>query len=261
MGEVDRRDFLKGAGLVGATAVAPSEANALAPRDGSVMAREPTKRLPDAVGMLYDSALCIGCKACVAACKSANEMPPETPPSLLAWNEHTWDTAEDLSGRTLNVIKVYRNGTAEGRTARSTASPSSSGIACTASIPPACRCVRSPRCARIRSPASSLNDPDACIGCRYCVYACPFGVPQYRFQQPVRQDQQVPDVQSSAEAGQDSGLLRRLPDRRVAVRQGHRLAARRSSGASPPRPAAPTPSRAAASATIVRPTRRRSRPT
>ena len=27
-------------------------------------------------------------------------------------------------------------------------------------------------------------DPDACIGCRYCVYACPFGVPQYDFNNP-----------------------------------------------------------------------------
>ncbi len=29
--------------------------------------------------MLYDSTLCIGCKACVAACKAANDMPPDIP--------------------------------------------------------------------------------------------------------------------------------------------------------------------------------------
>ena len=184
MGEVDRRDFLKGAGLVGATAVAPSEANALAPRDGSVMAREPTKRLPEAVGMLYDSALCIGCKACVAACKSANEMPPETPPSLLAWNAHTWDTAEDLSGRTLNVIKVHRNGTAEQK------DHEIDGFAfvkrhCLHCVDPSCVSV-CPVAAMRKDPVTGVvtNDPDACIGCRYCVYACPFGVPQYDFNNP-----------------------------------------------------------------------------
>ena len=78
------------------------------------------------------------------------------------------------------------------------------------------------------------NDPDACIGCRYCVYACPFGVPQYRVHEPatasINKCEMCKHLQSE---GQDPGLLRRLPDRRLAVRQAHRPAARRSSGASP----------------------------
>src|ERR1039458_10312751 len=106
MSEVDRRDFLRGAGFATAAAVAPSPASAAS-------ARPPKQISPQAVGMLYDSTLCIGCKACVAACKEANKMPAEVPATLTGWNENTWDSAEDLSGRTLNVIKVYRNGTAE----------------------------------------------------------------------------------------------------------------------------------------------------
>ena len=31
-----------------------------------------------AVGLLYDASICIGCKACVAACAEANDTPPDT---------------------------------------------------------------------------------------------------------------------------------------------------------------------------------------
>ena len=53
-----RRDFLKGvlAGGAVATAAAVSE---------PATARETKKRPPDALGLLYDATLCVGCKACV----------------------------------------------------------------------------------------------------------------------------------------------------------------------------------------------------
>lgn len=175
MTEVDRRDFLRGAGLAAATAV-PAEAAGIA---------RPAKQMPPrAVGMLYDSTLCIGCKACVAACKAANNMPAEIPASLSAWNENTWDSAEDLSGRTLNVIKVYRNGTAEQKD-RETDGFAFVKRHCLHCVDPSCVSV-CPVGAMQKDPASGVvtNDPDACIGCRYCVYACPFGVPQYDLDNP-----------------------------------------------------------------------------
>jgi Fe-S-cluster-containing dehydrogenase component len=177
MGEVDRRNFLKGAGLAGATAVAPNGASA-------GIAREPRERLPQAVGMLYDSTLCIGCKACVAACKAANEMPVEVPPTLSAWNESTWDSAEDLSGRTLSVIKVYRDGTGEVKD-RETDGYAFVKRHCLHCVDPSCVSV-CPVSAMRKDPVSGVvtYDADACIGCRYCVYACPFGVPQYDFNNP-----------------------------------------------------------------------------
>jgi Fe-S-cluster-containing dehydrogenase component len=177
MGEVDRRNFLKGAGLAGATAVAPSEASA-------AIARPPRERLPQAVGMLVDSTLCIGCKACVAACKTANEMPAEVAPALTSWDLNTWDAAEDLSGRTLSIIKLYRNGTAEQKD-RETDGFAFLKRHCLHCVDPSCVSV-CPVSAMRKDPQTGVvtYDPDACIGCRYCVYACPFGVPQYDFSHP-----------------------------------------------------------------------------
>ena len=211
--------------------------------------------------MLYDLALCIGCKACVAACKSANEMPPETPPSLLAWNEHTWDTAEDLSGRTLNVIKVHRNGTAEQKDREI------DGFAfvkrhCLHCVDPSCVSV-CPVAAMRKDPVTGVvtHDPDACIGCRYCVYACPFGVPQYDFNNPfgkiakcqfcnhLQKQGKIPACCDVCPTG--ASLFGKVTDSSQEIERAPRRRARQRLRSS----------RAAGSATIVRPTRRRSRPT
>ena len=65
---MDRRDFFK-LSLAGGAALAAGSSPA--------EARETHTISPDALGLLYDATLCIGCKACVSACKEANEMPPE----------------------------------------------------------------------------------------------------------------------------------------------------------------------------------------
>ena len=78
---VDRRAFLTksfgGAAAAGAT-MACGEAEAFS------LARPTREFLPDAVGLLYDSTLCVGCKACVSACKAANNAPAVTPKTLAA---------------------------------------------------------------------------------------------------------------------------------------------------------------------------------
>ncbi|MFZ5512867.1 MAG: hydrogenase 2 operon protein HybA [Pseudomonadota bacterium] len=172
---MDRRKFFKSA-AAGAAALAAGAATCPA------RARE-NKQLPtEAVGLLFDSTLCVGCKACVAACKEANGMPPE-----FSTQEQLWDTPLDLSGKTLNVIKVYRDGEAKVKDAEA------GGYAfvkksCLHCVDPSCVSA-CPVSAMTKDPKTGVvsYDKDACIGCRYCVAACPFGVPRFTYDQAVPQ--------------------------------------------------------------------------
>ncbi|CAA6605411.1 hydrogenase 2 4Fe-4S ferredoxin-type component [Rhodospirillaceae bacterium LM-1] len=168
---LDRRNFMKAA--LGGTAAA-TVAVALPPN--KAQARDNKSMPPKAVGLLFDSTLCIGCKACVNSCKDANGMPAEfsTPDKL-------WDTPLDLSGKTLNVIKSYAEGTSDvkDREGNGYAFVKKSCLHC---VDPSCVSA-CPVTAMTKDPESGIvsYDADKCIGCRYCVAACPFGVPRFQY--------------------------------------------------------------------------------
>lgn len=174
---IDRRSFLR---LAGATA-------GLAATTSTVAEARGNRTMPDeALGLLYDGTLCIGCKACIAACKEANDMPPEPTP-LVGEDGHAealWDAPLDISGSTLNVIKAYRNGTGENK------DQVENGYAFTKQ---SCFHCVDPSCVSACPVSAMTKDPingivsysvDACIGCRYCVAACPFGVPRFTYDTP-----------------------------------------------------------------------------
>ncbi|MFZ5776428.1 MAG: hydrogenase 2 operon protein HybA [Thermodesulfobacteriota bacterium] len=163
-----RRDFLKGAAAGGLLLAAADPAQA----------RQPRKELPPkAVGILYDSTLCIGCKACVHACKQANNMPPVHRPG----EEPLWDNPDDLSSRTLNIIKRYGEDGAK---------DTEGGFAfikrhCMHCIDPACvSCC--PASALTKNPETGVvtYNKKACIGCRYCQIACPYNIPKFQWESP-----------------------------------------------------------------------------
>jgi Fe-S-cluster-containing dehydrogenase component len=180
---MNRRDFLKTAAAGGGMLLASQAMPA-----GASM---PKELPPEAVGMLYDATLCIGCKSCVVNCKSHNSMPkgaltfdeknPVSPPYEFSTPEKIWDDAHDLSSKTLNVIKVYRGGTAVNK---DTVENGYSFVKqhCLHCITPACVSA-CPVGALQKDPKNGVvfYVENRCIGCRYCQLACPFRIPKYEF--------------------------------------------------------------------------------
>jgi Fe-S-cluster-containing dehydrogenase component len=121
---------------------------------------------PDALGMLYDTTLCIGCKACVDACRVANDLEPN-------WDADRLHNAPvDLNGRTKNVIKLYKEG------------PYTSFVKsqCMHCVDPACAgaCMLG---SLHKDAVTGIVSYDAtyCVGCRYCQMACPYNVAKFEF--------------------------------------------------------------------------------
>ena len=170
----NRRNFLKGCLAASGAAVAATAVTTKAE------ARETRERPPEALGLLYDATLCVGCKACVAACKQANNNPAE-----FSTVDQLWDTPLDTSGKTFNLIKMYRSGTME------TKDSEDNGFAF---MKTSCMHCADPSCVSACPVSAMTKDPktgiveysaDACIGCRYCVAACPFGIPKYQYDSPT----------------------------------------------------------------------------
>jgi Fe-S-cluster-containing dehydrogenase component len=171
---VNRRDFLRGA-AGGAAAAAACAAIGAEPAEA-----RGNKTVPEnALGLLYDSTLCIGCHACMAACKTVNELPIDD-----NIGGGLWDSPLELSGKTFTVIKVYYDGTGEHK------DQVKDGYAhikrqCLHCIDPSCVSV-CPVQAMSKDTVTGVvsYNADACIGCRYCVAACPYRVPQFQYDTP-----------------------------------------------------------------------------
>lgn len=169
-----RRDFLKATAVSTAVVCSAEVAEA----------RPNLQPAENAVGMLFDSTLCVGCKACVAMCKKVNDMPP-----VIEGDNKAWDSARDLSPQTLNVIKVYKNGTA------ATKDKETDGFcfekrSCMHCVDPGCVSV-CPVTAMRRDPLTGIvtYHADACIGCRNCMVGCPYNVPQFEYDEAFGQIQ------------------------------------------------------------------------
>ena len=108
-------------------------------------------------GILFDVTLCIGCGACYEACKEKNNL-PETNKDFLK---------DHLSGNTFTVVEQYGD--------------NYSRKLCMHCNEPLCVSVCPVGAFKKNEFGAVVYDGDKCIGCRYCMRACPHKVPRYEW--------------------------------------------------------------------------------
>ena len=124
------------------------------------MSQSPPAKEPQ-WAMVIDLQKCVGCDTCTVSCKAENRTPP---------------------GVTYNVVLEYEHGTF----------PNVAKV----NLPRPCMQCDNPPCAHVCPVAATYKRPDGivaidydrCIGCRYCIAACPYGARYFDFGESYRQE-------------------------------------------------------------------------
>jgi len=113
--------------------------------------------------MLTDVTKCIGCEKCVTACKVTNGTGDFDAP-------HAWQgSATDLSSTRWTTIKT----TKEGRYVREH---------CRHCLEPGCAAACPVGALKVTDTGAVSYNPTICMGCRYCMMACPFRMTRYEWE-------------------------------------------------------------------------------
>jgi formate dehydrogenase iron-sulfur subunit len=154
---IGRRGFFKvaavTAGAAGATAAVAAGATE-------------THGAVDGPSVLVDTTLCIGCRACEAACSETNANPP--PPE----SDEVFAQPRETSIDAFTVVN---------RTEKEDGTKRYAKRQCMHCLSPGCASACPVRAMDKLPSGPVVYDPKACLGCRYCMIACPFEIPKYEY--------------------------------------------------------------------------------
>jgi Fe-S-cluster-containing dehydrogenase component len=141
------------------------------------------QNLPDSnnrAGCLVDSIRCIGCRQCEEACNRRNQLPP---PSLPFSDRGVFATARRPSASAFTVVNCY-----PGHPAADMAATTQTfcKFQCQHCLKPACVSACIVGALTQLADGAVVYNKKICIGCRYCMIACPFQIPAYEYQEPLR---------------------------------------------------------------------------
>jgi len=159
---IKRRDFLK-LSTAAACLGAASSAQGMESFDG----------WPDRYGMLTDTTLCIGanCRRCEEACKKVNQRPMD---GLDLTDNSVFDQERRTDPNSYTVVNRFPN-------PNDSENPIYVKKQCMHCNEPACASACLVRAFSKTPEGPVLYNKDVCIGCRYCMLACPFRVPTYDY--------------------------------------------------------------------------------
>lgn len=163
----NRRNFLKSAAGVGALTLLGNTEEAHASHG---------KVNPNQLGVLVDCTRCVGCRRCEKACNETNSVHGDLPsrPAEDFEGDAVFQRQRRMDYRAYTVVNRHEHSTEPGKSTYAK-------VQCMHCLQPGCvsACI-------VGALSKELNgeviyDASKCIGCRYCMVACPFQVPAYEY--------------------------------------------------------------------------------
>lgn len=151
---IDRRSFFKFLGITGLTVFGLKVSGETSTPDDDT----------EFYGVLYDSSICIGCRACEKACSKAHNL-PEPEDELVAGVKRSTSENQRCAINAFDTEKgeVYvRN-------------------QCMHCNEPACVAACLTQAMHKTKEGPVIWREDKCMGCRYCMVSCPFDVPKFEY--------------------------------------------------------------------------------
>ena len=102
----------------------------------------------------FDATACVGCRCCEVACNEQNNNPADT----------KWRRVGEMEGGNFPVFTQFFN-----------------SMSCNHCIDPEClKGCPTNSYIKITETGIVIHDDDTCIGCQYCTWNCPYGVPTFQ---------------------------------------------------------------------------------
>lgn len=164
-----RRDFLRTTAVAAASLTLGDAALGAASKIPS----------PDRMGVLCDLTACIGCRSCEFACRKAHNITGASYPT--APGRSNVPDRRRPNSEALTVVNEYKNTSGAG-------SSTYVKVQCMHCDYPACESACIVGAISKKESGPVLWDTDKCIGCRYCMVACPFQIPSFQYDTALKPD-------------------------------------------------------------------------
>ncbi|MBT7716735.1 MAG: 4Fe-4S dicluster domain-containing protein [Deltaproteobacteria bacterium] len=170
--KLNRRHFLKVSGALSVASLASS--SALSSSNESAVSSA------DTYGCLVDTTLCVGCRKCEQACNERHHL---AKPDVSFEEMTVLENERRMDETSYTVVNKYYPENIGSLTWRT--HPVFVKFQCMHCNDPSCVSACIVGALSKEANGAVTYDVDKCIGCRYCMVACPFQVPAYEYSEPL----------------------------------------------------------------------------